>query len=487
MIYNSTNKCDHVVARPSCACCTAEVRAITSRVTMGLSRRGFVAGMIASVSSLGLPNLAHAQTAVPLVAPRPPTLFTNLKLFDGVRANLIEGVSVLVDGAKIMAVEASVTTVPDGATLIDCGGRTLMPGLIDSHWHTMLCTMSLPSLLTADIGMIHLAASAEAQRTLMRGFTTVRDVGGPAFALKKAIDSGMIVGPRIYPSGAIISQTSGHGDFRNIYEVPRTGTELSRSEIVGAAAIADGADEVLRRTREQLMAGATQIKLAAGGGVASVYDPLDAVQYRPEEIRAAVEAAADWGTYVAAHVYMPEGIKRCVKAGVRSIEHGQIADEESVQMMADNGVTWSLQPFTKELDANTYPDAVRQGKQKMLWDGTDFAYNLAIKHNIDPTWGTDILFNPRATGQQGIMLAAMKRWYTPAQVLKMATSRNAAVCAMSGARNPYDGKLGTIEKGAFADLLIVDGDPTSDLALVADPDKNFKIIMKNGEIYKNTL
>ena len=153
---------------------------------------------------------------------------------------------------------------------------------------------------------------------MLRGFTSVRDVGGPSFGVKRAIDEGVIAGPRIYPSGALISQTSGHGDFRQLFELPRTPTtSLSRGERLGVGAIADGVDEVLRATREQLMKGASQIKVMAGGGIASGYDPIDVTQYSQAEIEAAVGAAADWGTYVAVHAYTPRAIQRSIAAGVR--------------------------------------------------------------------------------------------------------------------------------------------------------------------------
>jgi imidazolonepropionase-like amidohydrolase len=320
----------------------------------------------------------------------------------------------------------------------------------------------------------------------MRGFTTVRDLAGPSFALKRAIDAGSVAGPRIYPCGAMISQTSGHGDFRNIWELPGEAGSLSRAEQLGAAALADGRDAVLRATREQLMKGASQIKIVAGGGVSSAFDPLDVTEFLFEEIEAAVLAAADWGTYVCAHVYTPTGIQRCLKAGVKSIEHGQLADEDTVKMMADSGAIWSIQPFVEVLaSAGMTPEMV--SKARVMWDGTDTAYQLAIKHGVPTGWGSDILFDANATEAQGKNLSYMARWYTPAQALKQATADNAFILGMSGPRNPYPGALGVVAKGAHADMLLVDGDPTEDLSLVADPDRNFRVIMKGGEVFKNTL
>jgi imidazolonepropionase-like amidohydrolase len=476
-------KCSHVVARPGCACCSAEVRAITRRLNADLSRRGFIAGTTASVALLGLSAYSGAEAQT---AEGPATLFTNARLFDGMNLNTREGMSVLVQGGLIVDVVQGPITPPDGATVIDAGGRTLMPGLIDAHWHTMMAALPISSLLTQDPGDIHLSAAVQAERTLMRGFTTVRDLAGPSFALKRAIDAGSVAGPRIYPCGAMISQTSGHGDFRNLWELPGGTGNLSRAEQLGAAALADGRDAVLRATREQLMRGASQIKIVAGGGVSSAFDPLDVTEFLFEEIEAAVLAAADWGTYVCAHVYTPTGIQRCLKAGVKSIEHGQLADEDSVKMMADTGAVWSIQPFVEALaSSGLTPEMV--SKARVMWDGTDTAYQLAIKHGVPTGWGSDILFDAKATEEQGKNLSYMSRWYTPAQALKQATADNAFILGMSGPRNPYPGALGVVAKGAHADMLLVDGDPTEDLSLVADPDRNFRLIMKGGEVFKNTL
>lgn len=487
LLRSKSSGCNHVVAPPNCACCTAEVKQFTARVNLDLSRRGFVAGGGASVALLGLTAYSgpvRAQDAAGRVIN-----FTNVKLFNGMDSDLKTGVSVVVQDGMVADIVSGDFTAPEGAIVIDGAGRTLMPGLIDAHWHTMMAALTIQALLTVAEGDIHFAAAQQAERTLMRGFTTVRDMGGPAFALKRAIDSGIVAGPRIYPSGALISQTSGHGDFRNIWELPGYEGKLSRAEVLNAAALADGRDAVLRATREQLMQGASQIKLVAGGGIASVYDPIDVTEFLPEELEAAVLAAADWGTYVSAHVYTPLGIQRCLKAGVRSIEHGQLADEESVKMMADTGAVWSLQPFVKDLHAN--PDALppeRRQKWEAVWEGTDRAYELAAKHKVPVGFGTDFLFDPKGAELQNKWLAAMTRWYTPASAARAATSDNAFILGMSGPRNPYAaGKLGVIEKGAYADMLLVDGDPTTDFGFVADPDTNFHVIMKGGTIYKNTL
>ncbi|HEY1072344.1 metal-dependent hydrolase family protein [Brevundimonas sp.] len=422
-------------------------------------------------------------------APDKPLLFTGLRLFDGATARLQDDRSVLVEDGKIAAVLIGNDRPTEGVQIIDCGGRTLMPGLIDAHWHSMLCAMSMMELMTADLGLVTLTAAHEAERTLMRGFTSIRDLAGPAFSLKRAIDAGLTPGPRIWPSGAMISQTGGHGDFRMPYEVPSApGAPLSRGEILGAGAIADGPEQVLKRSREQLMLGASQLKLAAGGGVASTYDPIDVAQYTQAEFRAAVDCADNWGTYVTVHAYTPRAMQTAMRGGVRCIDHGQMLDEETARMIAGEGVWFSSQAFVGGPYANRYPEgSANQAKQRVMFAGTDAAFELAKKHRLKTAWGTDMLFDPAMTKNQGAVLAQMTRWYSSDEVLLMATSRNAELLAMSGERNPYPGKVGIIQAGAHADLLVVDGDPLTDISLVADPEANLRIIMKGGRIYKNSL
>jgi imidazolonepropionase-like amidohydrolase len=257
---------------------------------------------------------------------------------------------------------------------------------------------------------------------------------------------------------------------------------------MGVAAIADGPDEVLLRTREQLMKGASQIKLMAGGGVTSTYDPLDVAQYTEPEIHAAVLAADNWGTYVTVHAYTPKAIQTAIAAGVRCIEHGQLADDASAKLMADKGIWLSLQPFLGDEDASAVvTDSPTQQKRLQMRAGIDTAYKLAKKYKIKTAWGTDTLFDAKMATRQGEQLTTLVRWYTPSEVLKMATADNAELLALSGPRNPYPGKLGVVEEGALADLLLVDGDPVANIKLIEDPAKNFLVIMKGGVIYKNIV
>ena len=417
------------------------------------------------------------------------TLFQNVRVFDSVRGELTSPRNVLIRGTVIerIATDPIPTDRRADTVLVDGGGRTLMPGLIDAHVHMMFATIPQAAALTSDLGFINVAAVRGARDMLMRGFTSVRDLGGPVFGLKRGIDAGLVDGPRIWPSGAFISQTGGHGDFRLPNELPAAPSNFSFTERIGGAAIADSPDLVRQRVREQLALGATQIKLMAGGGVASTYDPLDVTQYTVAELRAAVEAAENWGTYVTVHAYTPRAVRQALEAGVTCIDHGHLLDEATARLMAEKNAWWSLQPFTDDQPSPFPEGSPHRAKQLEMFSGTDAAYALAKKFKIKTAWGTDILFDAVTAARQGAMLAKMARWYSPAQALSMATSGNAQLLALSGLRTPYPGKLGIVEQGALADLLLVDGNPIDNMALVENPEKNFVVIMKDGRIYKNTL
>ena len=318
---------------------------------------------IAVVLTLGLCGVSASQTTSappPAVSTAPVTLFQNVRIFDGKGETVSGPMNVLVRGNLIERITAAAIAQESSFTVVDGGGRTLMPGLIDAHWHAMLVRTNPVAALTGDIGYTNLVAAAEATATLMRGFTTVRDLGGPAFGLKQAIDEGIVAGPRIYPSGAVISVTSGHGDFRQLFELPRVlGAPPSRMEQLGGSAIADSPDEVRVRVREQLMLGATQVKLTAGGGIASPHSPIDVSTFTEAELRAAVEAAENWGTYVTVHAYTPAAIQRAIAAGVKCIEHGHLMDEASARLIADKGIWLSIQPFLDDEDAPQFPPTPR--------------------------------------------------------------------------------------------------------------------------------
>jgi imidazolonepropionase-like amidohydrolase len=443
------------------------------------------AGAAGAAATFGA--FAAGSGSAPAARPA-PIAFVNARLFDGKSDALRRGLAVLVEGDVIKAVGPAGLALGADVRIVDCGGRVLMPGLIDAHWHAMMAAIPLDVLMSADVGYINLAAAQEAERTLMRGFTSVRDMAGPTFGLKRAIDDGLVAGPRIWPSGAMISQTGGHGDFRFPHEIPASpNAPLARSHAIGASALADGADRVLASAREQLMLGASQLKLAAGGGVSSYYDPIDVSQYTEAEFRAAVSAAENWGTYVAAHAYTPRAIGVAIKGGVSCIEHGQLMDEATARMIAENDVWLSTQPFLNDQFASPLPTPQAEAKAQQVYSGTDAAYRLARKYGLKTAWGTDILFDPQMAANQGAVLTTLARWYSPVEILKMATAVNGELLAMSGPRNPYPGKLGVVEQGALADLILVDGDPIENLKLIADPQTSFVLIMKGGRMVKDAL
>jgi imidazolonepropionase-like amidohydrolase len=436
---------------------------------------------------LFLSVLCLAVSAVAQSASPPVVLFQNVRIFDGKSGTLTASSNVLVRGSKIEKISATAIPTDQRAqtTVIDGKGRTLMPGLIDNHVHMTMSASSQMDLIDPKVSAetLQLRATEEARQMLLRGFTAVRDLGGPIFEVKKSIDQGKTLGPRIYPSGAMISQTSGHGDSRLPNERSRRfGGTVSRGELLGADFIADGRAEVLTATREDLRAGASQIKVMAGGGAASAYDPLDVAQYTLDEMKAAVEAADDWGTYVTVHAYTPKSVRRAVEAGVKCIEHGQLLDEPTMQLLAEKGIWLSLQALD-EAPATQTEDV--KAKKHMVVQGTDNAFNWAKKYNVKLAWGTDFLFNPANNKNQNADILKLRQWMTPAEVLKLVTYDNAQLLALSGPRNPYPGKLGVVEEGALADLLLVDGDPVANIELIGDPTKNFLVIMKDGKVYKN--
>jgi imidazolonepropionase-like amidohydrolase len=447
------------------------------------NRRAFLglARGLAAVAAIWAASVsAQERTAV--------TLIENVRIFDGRNASLSAPSSVLIRGNVIERISTSPIPVDRGADtrIIAGGGRVLMPGLIDAHWHAMMVRATPVQMLSSDIGYTTLLAGAEATATLMRGFTSVRDMGGPAFALKRAIDDEVLPGPRIYPSGAVITISGGHGDFREISELPRTTATLSRVEQLGGSAVADSPDEVRKRAREQLMQGASQIKLTAGGGVASPYSPLEVTTFTEPELRAAVEAATDWGTYVATHAYTSSAIQRSIAAGVKVIEHGHLMDEATARLIAEKGIWLSTQPFVDLSGVKMLPPA-QQRQMMQVVNGTDAVYGYVKKYRIKTAFGTDILFSPALAEHQGQWIVDLKRWFTPAEALAMATSANGELLALSGLRNPYPGKLGVVEQGALADLLVVDGNPLENIELIADPANKFLVIMKDGVVYKNTI
>ncbi|WP_038335881.1 metal-dependent hydrolase family protein [Empedobacter falsenii] len=415
-------------------------------------------------------------------------LIENVRILDHQTQALTSPMNVLVSGQKIEKISSAKISSPNQDVVkINGGGKTLMPGLIDVHVHMVFGSLTMAQMMSPDMSeeMLVSKIGEASHKMLMRGFTSVRDAGGPIFPLKLAIDKGKVVGPRIWPSGATISQTAGHGDFRTPDERSRRFFgKASRAEELGATFIADGRDEVLTATRENLRFGASQIKLMAGGGTSSAYDPIDVTQYTFDEMKVAVDAAEDWGTYVMVHAYTPRAVQRAVEAGVKSIEHGQMLDEETLKILAKKGVWLSLQNL---MDNNENMDEQRKEKRKPVLDGQDKVWPLAKKLGVKLAWGTDFLFEPELNDEQNSYILRLQKWFTNAEILKMITQDNGELLQLSGLRSPYPGKLGVVEEKALADLILVDGNPLKDLSLIANPDKNFLVIIKDGQIYKNTI
>lgn len=439
-----------------------------------------VMGVIASLM-FGAPTLGQEDE-------RPvQVLITDVLIFNGVDDGRTPG-SVLVEDNLIKEIGRNVSARSD-AIVIDGGGRTLIPGLIDAHWHTTYAYTPASILLLnqGDMAEVAIRSMAGAEETLMRGFTTVRDTGGNPFAIKKLIDSGEYPGHRILPSGPFMSPTAGHADHYDVpTETPRDKRFLNYWERNMMAMTSDGVDEVRLRCRDILKYGATQIKICTGGGVSSLYDPLDVFEYSMDEVRAAVEEASNFNTYVTSHVMTDEGVRKSVDAGVMCIEHGFFASRETLELMKEKGA-W-LCPQAMLEDDMVWADPISAAKYKQVTDAVAALYTLAKEVGVNLAFGTDQLMDASKAHQQSDYLVRLGTWFTPYEVLKMATSENARLLEMSGPRHPYqEGPLGVIEEGAYADLILIDGNPLEDLELVGDAQTNFDLIMKDGRIYKNSI
>lgn len=423
-------------------------------------------------------------------------LIKNVNVWDGTSNQLNKNVSVLIKENLIAAISKNIS-VPEGATVIDGKGQTLIPGLSDAHVHLSATMSDNETRNEAHWMYTSIRTAISTENFLMMGFTTVRDLGGPVFGIKRAVDEGLVKGPRIYPSGAYISQTSGHGDFRGANEpsVQLSGGQMTASDAaLGWAFVVDGVPEVLKASRENLRQGATQLKVMAGGGISSDFDPIHSVQFTSEELRAAVQAAEDWDTYVAVHIYESRGAIRSLNAGVKCLDHGHLLNEEAIKLIKEKDAWLVPQAFWTETPASFWvpgsdviPDALNKKIQPVL-KGTNTVFELAKKYNINIGFGSD------AYGDLGYETWALTeftsraKWFSPLEILKQATSENARLFSLSGKINPYnEAKLGVIEVGAYADLLIYDGNPIKDILIVAQPEKHLKLIMKDGEIYKNEL
>ncbi|WP_027136576.1 metal-dependent hydrolase family protein [Gaetbulibacter saemankumensis] len=417
------------------------------------------------------------------------TLIKNVNIFDGKNERLIPGSDVMIEGNMIKEIGKNLSF--QGATVIDAQGKTLIPGLTDCHTHIMWNADIEELIYSAPEGYVGALAALNAENMLMRGFTTVRDMGGPSHGLKKAIDEGAIPGPRILPTGAFVSQSSGHGDYdsRMFYLSNHFTGQIDKAYIRGWTIIADGVPEVQKATREILRAGASQIKIFGSGSITGAHDPLDVTEYTIEELKAIVKEAEHWGTYAAIHAYSSESIMNALEAGVQSIEHGLFASEEAFQLMKEKDAFFSTQFLAFSL---TPEEAGMKGpavpKYLEAQAGAAKGYELAKKIGVKMTWGTDILGSYELAKLQNQEFVARSKYFSGFEILKQATSNNAELFERSGKRHPYqEGPLGVITEGAYADLLLIDGNPLEDIKLLADHEKNIQLIMKDGIVYKNTL
>ena len=438
-----------------------------------------------AIGALALSSLtAIAQDA----KPNSQILIKNVMVFDGVSDKLSKTTNVLIEGNKIASISPD-AKARSGATVIDGEGHTLMPGIIDAHAHLMFSGITFPEILFQRQSYSTIQSTLVARDTLMNGVTTVRDMAGDVFGLKRAIDDGSIPGPRIYPSGAMISQTSGHADFRlPVQDNPMFGGARPVPDQKGHGAQVDGVPEMLAAAREQLRLGASQVKLAVGGSVSGINDPLDTTQFTLEEIQAAVAAAENWGTYVTVHGYTSRAVNQAIDGGVKSIEHGQLLDKATLERMAAEGVWLSIQPFT--LCSEPGLTEAQNEKQAIVCKGTGQVYEWIKKiPDLKVVHGTDIFISPGPgirVSEEVEQMERLLKWFTPYEILKMSTGNATELLQMSGPRNPYPGVLGRVKEEALADLLLVAGNPLEDIKSVTDRN-NIKIIMKDGKIYKNTL
>jgi imidazolonepropionase-like amidohydrolase len=407
---------------------------------------------------------------------------TNAQLLDPAAGERRPGASVRVERDRIVEVaeDGAALSVPDDLAVIDALERTLMPGLIDAHVHAAITTMDLAAMARRSPSRVAIEAKTVLERMLRRGFTTVRDAGGLDAGIQEALRLGLITGPRVFRSGRVLSQTGGHGDIAPISNDPHIGTcSISSSTF---AHVADGVDAVRRAAREELKGGSDQIKVMAGGGVATPTDPIDMVQYTEEEIRAAVAEAAARRTYVFAHAYIPEAIVRAVRAGVRSIEHGNLIDDAAARVMSQHGCY--LVPTLVIYDqvaqfgqALNFP-AASLAKLNDVFDAGLGSINVAAAAGVQLGFGTDLLGETHDAQSRELALRAKVQ--SAAEVIRSATTINAALLGRSD-------ELGVVAPGAYADFLLVDGDPLRDISVLEGQGEHLDLIVRAGEIITNRL
>jgi imidazolonepropionase-like amidohydrolase len=412
----------------------------------------------------------------------PNIVIKNAKLLDVHAGELRPGASLRTEKDKIaeIAEDGRELTAHTDIIILDAEGRTLMPGLIDAHVHPSITTLDLGSYVHRQASWIAIETKFILEGMLRRGFTTVRDAGGLDAGIPIAIERGLIRGPRIFRSGRVLSQTGGHGDLAPVSDHPQLCACSIRTSAFSH--IANGVDAVRRAAREELKGGAQQIKVMAGGGVATPSDPIDMTQYTEEEIRAAVEEASARRTYAFAHAYIPESIQRAVRAGVRSIEHGNLIDDASARLMAKHGCY--LVPTLVTYDqvaqfgrTHNFPEASLQKLREVMNRGKD-AIEIALRAGVKLGFGTDLLGETHPAQSKEFVLR--KQVQSAADILRSATITNAELLQQTD-------RLGVLKPYAFADLLLVNGDPLRDLNVLSGQGEHLDLIVRGGDIVKNTL
>ncbi|WP_408071934.1 amidohydrolase family protein [Butyrivibrio sp. JL13D10] len=425
-------------------------------------------------------------------------LIKNVNVFDGRREQINYDASIVIEDDLVKEIVNGEVSEEKFVEVIDGKGKVAIPGLTDAHVHlshNIVGGEGHPRIDEMAVRSVRVARD-----TLLRGFTTVRDAGGIVYGLKKNIDNGFLDGPRIFPSNAYISQTSGHGDMRKSRAEQRLGTGQYTSAWLNdqQSIIADGVPEVLRAVREMMFLGASQIKIMAGGGCSSQYDPIQTVQFTFEEMKAAVDAASDYGTYVMAHLYTPASIQRAVKAGVKSLEHTNMMDDETGKIVADSGA-WVMpgpqfsrdfqEPDVSGFTKEQLRDFNRARAKGQLVKSHEHEATEAInKYNIPILFGTDSFGDPvRVEKTELDDFRIFKERFGNWKTLRAATGNINELIKLTTYQNPYpEGKIGVLEKGSFADILLVDGNPVEDVEILTDKN-NIRLIAKGGVIYKNTL
>jgi imidazolonepropionase-like amidohydrolase len=408
-------------------------------------------------------------------------LFKSFELLEPSFGELRGGYQLLVEGDTVRELGTTPIKAP-GADVIDCGGRTLMPGLIDSHVHAIHSEVNIRAMEALPLTLITARAATRLRAMLDRGFTTVRDTGGADWGIKTAIETGHIIGPRLYIAGQSIGPTGGHSDSRRRTSFKFNGECQCCNGLQFKAAVADGVDEVRKSAREQMRQGADHVKIMMSGGVASPYDPLDSLQFSDGEVLAAVEEATAFGRYVCAHAYSAEAITRAARLGVRTIEHGNLIDDASAKAMSGKGMFLVANLVTyyamKDRAAQFGMSGESLAKNELVLQGGLKSLEICKRHGIPVAYGSDLL--GELHWDQSKEFTIRQEVVAPIEIIRSATTIGADVLRMPG-------KVGTLQPGAFADAILVDGNPLKDLALLGDQGKHLPVIMKAGVLHKNRL